>query len=115
MKREIESKLLGAMLMDSDVCKSATEQLVAFDFKARGHVIIFAMIDGLVKKKKAVDIITVAKNLAKNKWLEEIGGMWKLTKCLSIAYTPDESNYYIEQMQKSRKEHVREWLKVYRK
>jgi len=71
---EVETSVLGAMLLDSEAVAAAIEQLESDAFYKTAHRHVFEAIVDLYQKGDPADIITVAEELSKRKQLEKVGG-----------------------------------------
>src|SRR6201997_613197 len=72
---DAERSILGAILLDNHAYNEAAEKLVAADFALESHQRIFARMAELMDASRAVDIVTLAEELAKRKEVESIGGV----------------------------------------
>jgi replicative DNA helicase len=72
---DAERSILGAILLDNHAYNEASEKLVATDFALDSHQRIFSRIGELMDASRAVDIVTLAEELAKRKEVESIGGV----------------------------------------
>src|SRR5246500_2731573 len=72
---DAERTILGAILLDNHAYNEAAEKLVAADFALESHQRIFARMAELMDASRAVDIVTLAEELAKRKEVESIGGV----------------------------------------
>src|ERR1700746_3220213 len=72
---EAERSILGAILLDNHSFNEAAEKLRAEDFSLDSHRRIFSRIGELMDASRAVDIVTLAEELAKRKEVESIGGV----------------------------------------
>ncbi len=72
---DAERSILGAILLDNHAYNEAAEKLIASDFALDSHQRIFARIGELMDASRAVDIVTLAEELAKRKEVESIGGV----------------------------------------
>jgi replicative DNA helicase len=72
---DAERSILGAILLDNHAYNEAVEKLVAADFALESHQRIFARIGELMDASRAVDIVTLAEELARRKEVESIGGV----------------------------------------
>src|SRR5580704_11415753 len=72
---DAERSILGAILLDNHAYNEAAEKLVAADFALESHQRIFSRIGELMDASRAVDIVTLAEELAKRKEVESIGGV----------------------------------------
>jgi replicative DNA helicase len=71
---EAEVSVLGAVLQDQQALLKAMEILRAADFYKEAHRKVFDACVSLFERSEAVDLVTVANELMRRKWLEEIGG-----------------------------------------
>ena len=72
---DAERSILGAILLDNHAYNEAAEKLLAADFALESHQRIFARIGELMDANRAVDIVTLAEELARRKEVESIGGV----------------------------------------
>ena len=72
--REAEMSVLGAMLFEETALVRALEILKPFYFYEDHHQRIFLAMQSLFEKNQAVDLVTAAEELRKNRQLEEVGG-----------------------------------------
>jgi len=72
---DAERSILGAILLDNHAYNEAAEKLQAADFALESHQRIFGRIGELMDASHAVDIVTLAEELAKRKEVESIGGV----------------------------------------
>lgn len=70
-----EKTILGAVLLDNEAFYEASEKLTTTDFSLDSHQRIFLRMSELMGAKIAVDIVTLANELARNKEIEYIGGV----------------------------------------
>ncbi len=80
---EIEQAVLGSMMTDSNAINRALEVLKEHSFYRTAHKKIFSAILALYEKSDAVDMITVGEELKKRNDLEDIGGEYYLSECIS--------------------------------
>ena len=71
---EIERNILGAMLMDSDLCDEVFAVLKPEHFFLSAHRRIYNRILDLAETSKPIEIVTVTEQLMKHKELEAVGG-----------------------------------------
>src|SRR6201987_1337231 len=76
---DAERSILGAILLDNHAFNEAAEKLRSEDFALDSHQRIFARMAELMDASRAVDIVTLAEELAKRKEVESIG---------AVAYLP---------------------------
>ena len=62
---DAERSILGAILLDNHAYNEAAEKLQAADFALESHQRIFARIGELMDASRAVDIVTLAEELAR--------------------------------------------------
>src|SRR6201993_2665120 len=72
---DAERTILGAILLDNHAYNEAAEKLVAADFALESHQRIFARMAELMDASRAVDIVTLAEEMARRKEVESIGGV----------------------------------------
>jgi len=72
---DAERTILGAILLDNSAHAEAAEKLVADDFSLDSHRRIFLRMSELMDAQRAVDIVTLANELARTKEIEAIGGV----------------------------------------
>jgi replicative DNA helicase len=71
---DAEKTILGAILLDNAAHAEAAEKLTADDFSLDSHRRIFQRMTELMDLQRAVDIVTLANELDRNKELDSIGG-----------------------------------------
>jgi replicative DNA helicase len=72
---DAEKTILGAILLDNAAHAEAAEKLTDEDFSLDSHRRIFQRMTELINGQKAVDIVTLANELARYKEIESIGGV----------------------------------------
>jgi len=72
---DAEKTILGAILLDNSSHSEAAEKLEAEDFSLDSHRRIYQRMSELMDAQRAVDIVTLAHELSKNKELESVGGV----------------------------------------
>ncbi len=72
---DAEKTILGAILLDNAAHAEAAEKLIDEDFSLDSHRRIFQRMTELINAQKAVDIVTLANELARYKEIESIGGV----------------------------------------
>src|SRR5580700_476819 len=72
---DAEKTILGAILLDNAAHSEASERLDADDFSLDSHRRIFLRMTELMNGQRAVDIVTLANELARNKEVESVGGV----------------------------------------
>jgi replicative DNA helicase len=72
---EAEKTILGAILLDNAAHAEAAEKLEPEDFSLDSHRRIFLRMSELMDAQRAVDIVTLANELARFKEVEAIGGV----------------------------------------
>ena len=70
-----ERTILGAILLDNAAHTEAAETLADDDFSLSSHRRIFLRMTELMNSQRAVDIVTLANELARFKEIESIGGV----------------------------------------
>jgi replicative DNA helicase len=72
---DAERTILGAILLDNAAHAEAAERLEADDFSLDSHRRIYLRMSELLTSQRAVDIVTLAEELARNKEIESVGGV----------------------------------------
>jgi len=72
---DAERSILGAILLDNHSYNEAAEKIGADDFALDSHRRIFGRMAELIDAGRAVDIVTLAEELAKRKEVEAVGGV----------------------------------------
>jgi replicative DNA helicase len=72
---EAERSILGAILLDNHAYNEAAEKLRAEDFSLDSHRRIYSRMAELIDGHRAVDIVTLAEELARRKEVEAVGGV----------------------------------------
>lgn len=72
---DAEKTILGAILLDNAAHAEASERLTADDFSLDSHQRIFQRMTDLRDEQRAIDIVTLAEELAKFKEIESVGGV----------------------------------------
>jgi replicative DNA helicase len=72
---DAEKTILGAILLDNAAHSEAAEKLTDEDFSLDSHRRIFLRMTELINAQRAVDIVTLANELARFKEIESIGGV----------------------------------------
>src|ERR1700760_3970053 len=72
---DAEKTILGAILLDNASHSEASEKIDADDFSLDSHRRIFLRMTELMDSQRAVDIVTLANELARNKEVESVGGV----------------------------------------
>ncbi len=72
---DAEKTILGAILLDNTAHSEAAEKLEADDFSLDSHRRIFLRMSELMNEQRAVDIVTLANELARYKEIEAVGGV----------------------------------------
>src|SRR6201996_6676781 len=72
---DAEKTILGAILLDNAAHSEAAEKLDSSDFSLDSHQRIFLRMTDLMNVQRAVDIVTLANELARYKEIESIGGV----------------------------------------
>ena len=72
---DAEKTILGAILLDNAAHAEAAEVLKADDFSLDSHRRIFLRMSELIDSGRAVDIVTLANELARYKEVEAVGGV----------------------------------------
>src|ERR1700677_4533423 len=72
---DAEKTILGAILLDNAAHAEAAEKIEADDFSLDSHRRIFLRMTELMDGQRAVDIVTLANELARYKEVESVGGV----------------------------------------
>jgi replicative DNA helicase len=72
---DAEKTILGAILLDNSAHSEAAERLEPDDFSLDSHKRIFLRMSELMNEQRAVDIVTLANELARAKEIESVGGV----------------------------------------
>ncbi len=72
---DAEKTILGAILLDNSAHSEAAETIDADDFSLDSHRRIFMRMSELMDSQRAVDIVTLAHELARYKEVEAVGGV----------------------------------------
>jgi replicative DNA helicase len=72
---DAEKTILGAILLDNAAHAEAAEKLESDDFSLDSHRRIFLRMSELMDAQRAVDIVTLANELARYKEVESVGGV----------------------------------------
>src|SRR5271169_3865780 len=72
---DAEKTILGAILLDNAAHAEAAEKLESDDFSLDSHRRIFLRMSELIDSERAVDIVTLANELSRNKEVESVGGV----------------------------------------
>src|ERR1700744_5003024 len=72
---EAERSILGAILLDNHAYNEAAEKLSSEDFFLDSHRRIYSRMAELIDGRRAVDIVTLAEELARRKEVEAVGGV----------------------------------------
>jgi replicative DNA helicase len=77
---DAEKTILGAILLDNAAHSEASERLDADDFSLDSHRRIYLRMSELMNSQRAVDIVTLANELARYKEVESVGsGLSRVT------------------------------------
>ncbi len=77
---DVETAVLGAMLLDKEAIAKALEVLGAESFYRPAHQSIFSAMTSLFERSEPVDLITLTEELRRRGELEKIGGEFYLTE-----------------------------------
>ncbi|KQL51308.1 replicative DNA helicase [Heyndrickxia shackletonii] len=91
---EAEQAVLGAVFLEPSSLITASEILIPEDFYRNAHQIIFNIFLKLNDAGKAVDLVTVAEELAASKQLEDVGGISYLSELAGSVPTAANIEYY---------------------
>ncbi|MBS4175212.1 replicative DNA helicase [Bacillus sp. FJAT-49736] len=91
---EAEQAVLGAVFLEPSSLITASEVLIPEDFYRNSHQLIFRVFLKLNDSGKAVDLVTVAEELAASKQLEDVGGISYLSELAGSVPTAANIEYY---------------------
>lgn len=77
---DLEEVVLGALMLESSAFDRVVDLITAESFYLNAHQVIFRAIKSLTNRHSPVEIMTVAEQLTKDGKLEEVGGVYYLTK-----------------------------------
>ena len=72
---EAEKTILGAILLSNEAYLEVSERLIPDDFSLDSHQRIFQRMTDLISDHRAIDIVTLGEELAKNKEISTVGGV----------------------------------------
>ncbi|WP_420237953.1 replicative DNA helicase [Telmatobacter bradus] len=72
---DAEKTILGAILLENASHSEAAEKISADDFSLDSHRRIYLRMSEMIDSQRAVDIVTLAHELSRNKELESVGGV----------------------------------------
>jgi len=96
---EAERSVLGAMLIEKEAIAKAIDFLKKESFYNEAHQTIFQAIVDLYDKNRAVDFVTVAEELRKEKLLKDVGGAKYLSNLIDSVATAANVEYYAKIVQ----------------
>jgi replicative DNA helicase len=91
---EAEQAVIGAIFLEPSSLITASEILIPEDFYRNAHQKIFHVFSKLNDEGKAVDLVTVAEELAASKQLEDVGGISYLSELAGSVPTAANIEYY---------------------
>ena len=91
---EAEQSVLGSMLLDKEAIIRAQELLRPEDFYQDVHRVIFTSISDLFNRGDAVDLVTLAEDLARRSSLDAVGGASYLTTLANVVPTAANIEHY---------------------
>jgi len=91
---DVESSVLGAMLIDSKCIDDILAILKPESFYKEEHKKIFTAISELRKETRSIDLLTVTEKLRSLKTLDEVGGPLYVTKLTSEVASSRHSEYH---------------------
>jgi len=77
---EIESSVLGAMLIEKEAVPKALELLTPSSFYLKAHRLIFEAMVSLFESSEPIDTVTLYEELKKREQIEDVGGAVYLSK-----------------------------------
>lgn len=87
--------LAPILLGQKETLEEALIRLTPDHFYNRSHAMIFSVIQELAKTATPIDVITVTKNLTVRGVLEEVGGVYYLSKLTEAYHTEAHADFYI--------------------
>ncbi|MDR0973926.1 MAG: replicative DNA helicase [Prevotellaceae bacterium] len=81
--KELEEAVLGALMIEKDAHSLVSEILRPATFYEHKHQLIYQAIIRLIQRQEPVDILTVAEQLRKDGYLDEVGGPFYITQLSS--------------------------------
>ncbi len=93
---EAEMAVLGAMLIDKEAIRMASEVIHSKHFYSDTNRKIFNSIGELYNREQPVDIVTLIEELKKQNKLEDLGGEKYLTDLMEKVSTPAHTHNYAE-------------------
>jgi replicative DNA helicase len=91
---DAEQAVLGAMLLEEDAIICAAESLDPPAFYRPAHQKLFDALMSLSRANVPVDLVTVAEELKKRNWLEEVGGAPYLATLTSVVPAAANVQFY---------------------
>src|SRR5262245_33952788 len=91
---DAEMAVLGSMLIERDAVEKAVDALVDKDFYQETHRKIFRVLRDVYSRGEAVDVVTAAEELKRQKLLDEVGGAGALTELVHKVATAAHVDYY---------------------
>ncbi|WP_210367605.1 replicative DNA helicase [Bacillus sp. REN3] len=91
---EAEQAVLGAIFFEPSALTLASEILIPEDFYRAAHQKIFNVMLELNDSGKAIDLVTVAEELASSKLIEDVGGVSYLSELAASVPTAANIEYY---------------------
>lgn len=93
---DAERTILGAVLLDNRVFEEVSEKLEPADFSLTSHQQIFRRMADMMNRDIAIDMITLANELNRQKQLEEVGGVAYLASLTEgLPFNPAIENYIL--------------------
>lgn len=93
---EAEQSVIGSMLISKYAAQKSVENLTNDLFYMDAHDKIFTVIRDLMDSNVPIDITTVTSELAKKKWLKEIGGAQYLSELINSVPSATNVDEYIK-------------------
>ncbi len=97
---EAEKSLLGSLILDKDAIIKIGDQVMADDFYADKHRIIFEAVSDLFRKHEPIDLLSIANRLQEKGELEQIGGRAYLIQLSNAVPTSSHVAHYGQIVQK---------------
>ncbi len=91
---EAEESVLSAILIDEEAIIKVSDYLVPESFYDRSHQLIFESMNQLYEDREAIDVVTLANQLKKNKVLTKVGGSSAIAKLSNTVSTAANAESY---------------------
>jgi len=91
-----EMAVLGSMMLDEEAADKAVEELEEADFYRSANRQIFIAAEELVRRRDAVDLVTITEALKKSRMFGPAGGTVYLTEVLHSVSTAAHIDHYVD-------------------